>query len=265
MEEKFISFKTCCNTGDVIYSLPGIKQVCLNNNAKANYFIHIDQTGHYYPGAEHPYGNKMQTNYSFDMIAPLMFEQYYISDVKRWNGENILVDLDEIRNMQIGMPNGNISRWYFARWPDMTTDLSKPWIKASGLNHHLDGKILINRTSRYHGGWINYFFLKKYQDRLVFVGLESEAVDFMKEWGFDFGYLKVNNFLELANAMASCKFFIGNQSTCFAIAEAMKIPRALEVCPWALNVIPAGGDAFDYHHQGQMEMIINYLDTKKWT
>ena len=46
--------------------------------------------------------------------------------------------------------------------------------------------------------------------------------------------------LELARAIAGAKFFIGNQSFFFAVAEALKVKRALEVCYQTPNVIVEG-------------------------
>ena len=39
------------------------------------------------------------------------------------------------------------------------------------------------------------------------------------------------------------KAFVSNQCGLFSIAEALKVPRCLEVCLFAPNVLPQGGEA----------------------
>jgi hypothetical protein len=73
----------------------------------------------------------------------------------------------------------------------------------------------------------------------------------------------VSNFLELARVIAGCKFFIGNQSFPFAVAEGLKVPRALELCFECPNVIPEGPQAYDFLYQPQFEKIVRELDSKK--
>ncbi|MEK7224455.1 MAG: hypothetical protein AAB221_02085, partial [Bacteroidota bacterium] len=60
--------------------------------------------------------------------------------------------------------------------------------------------------------------------------------------------------------IAGCKFFIGNQSFPFALAEALKVKRALELCFECPNVIPEGENAYDFVYQPQFEKIVRQLD-----
>lgn len=259
---KTISFKSSGLSGDVITYLAGIKQVCNDMNAKADIYLWLDQNGFLYHGASHPYGGKMLNQYAFDMLRPLIEEQLYVNSVNVWKGETIHVDLDKIREVQSGMPYGSLARWIFYKYPDMTCDLSEPWIKVyeTDLNTKTKDKILINRTSRYNNGWLNYFFMEKYKDRMVFCGLPDEHEKFQKDWCFELPLLEVRHFYELAFAIASCKFFIGNQSMCFAIAEALKVPRILEVCDFAPNVIPIGKHAYDVRFQEALTFLVDKLD-----
>ena len=59
-------------------------------------------------------------------------------------------------------------------------------------------------------------------------------------------YIEVKDALEMARIIRSAKFFLGNQTFAFALAEAMKIPRALEVFEPIPNVLPQGKGANDY-------------------
>jgi hypothetical protein len=70
---------------------------------------------------------------------------------------------------------------------------------------------------------------------------------------------KFNNFKELAVYLKSCKFFLGNQSFCYQLAESMKIPRLLELSPVLPNVIPNGKDGYDFYHQQALEYYLEKL------
>jgi len=223
----------------------------------------------------HPYGSSMMNQYAFDMVRPLLLAQPYIESVEVWTGQQCYVDLDAHRTRQLGLPYGSIHRWIGYLHPDMQTDLSKPWIhinrydnKSASLIYRLeeetdrvrDNYILINRTTRYNNQWLTYFSLEKYKDRLLFAGLPDEHEKFQKDWNFELPLLKVKDFYELAVAIKSCKFFIGNQSMCYAIAEGLKVPRILEVCDFAPNVIPHGENAYDMRLPGTLEYLVSKLD-----
>jgi hypothetical protein len=51
----------------------------------------------------------------------------------------------------------------------------------------------------------------------------------------------------MAQIISSCKLFIGNQSSSYAIAEQLKVPRLLEVFNQCPNVIPIGGEGYGYY------------------
>lgn len=257
--QKTISFKTSGLSGDIIHYLAGIKQVCNENQAKADIFVWLDQVGFLYDGAQHPYGGKMMNQYAFDMMKPLVESQGYVNLFQVWSGQEIQVDLDKIREVKIMMPYGSLSRWIFYKYPDMTAPLHEPWLDLNNVQYQ-SNDILINRTSRYRNPYISYFFLERYRPFLKFVGLEEEHKQFQDEWKFELPYIRVDNFYELADAISDCKFFIGNQSMCFAIAEALKVPRILEVCQFAPNVIPTGPGAYDFTAQEALTYLVDRLN-----
>ena len=86
--------------------------------------------------------------------------------------------------------------------------------------------VLVNRTYRYKNININYKFLSKYRN-IIFVGLENEYKEFVKDVPCDF--ITCKDFLEMAQIIAGCKFFIGNQSSPLAIAQALDVPRLGEL------------------------------------
>jgi hypothetical protein len=274
---KNLTFKTSIFSGDIIYALAGIKHVCDQRLMKAELYLWLGRAWKdSVDGQSHPYGINQ---YAFDMMKPLVESQPYMAGMRLFNGEKVAVDLDDLRTLNITtMPHGSITRWPGMIWPDMQPDASKPWIELDDfkLGNSLDkfwkshkypevsvfgDTIIINRTSRWRNPMIHYWFLRDYKDKLVFAGLPEEHQAFCKEWELDIPLLKVANFLELAIALRSCRYFIGNQSMCFALAEAMKIPRLLEVCPYAPNVIPCGEHGYDFLHQFALEWMVKDVES----
>lgn len=261
---KTISFKFSGFSGDVIHYLAGIRKVCMDLDRKAIIFIWLDRQGIPYEGAHHPYEGKMINRYAFDMLRPLLLRQPYVHDVLIFEGEPIQIDMDKIREAQLGMPYGNLQHWLGMRFSDMQPNLAERWLMANPLltyphfnSRQVSQSIIINRTARYQNELISYYFLKDYQN-LIFAGMEGEYWNFRHQWGLHhMAYLKVSDFLELASVIARCKFFIGNQSMCFAIAEALKVPRILEVCPFAPNVHPVGDSAHYFKFQ---EGLVYWVD-----
>lgn len=263
---KNYSFKISVFSGDIVYLLAAIRHVCIQKQTKAVIYVWLNRPwADSVEGQKHPYGvNK----YALDMMKPLVESQDYIACFKEWEGEKVTCDLDDIRHKTHStMPHGSIMRWAGQIWPDMQPDVSKAWINLDGLEgaelllrgdmyEKCKGKILINRTGRWRNDHIHYWFLREYQEHLMFVGLPEEHEAFCKEWELSIPKLDVVDFLDLAIAIRSCRYFIGNQSLCFALAEAMKVPRLLEVCRYAPNVIPSGAGGYDFLHQFALEWFV---------
>lgn len=259
MDNKLL-FKHGCFSGDLIYALAGIKSICVNNDKKAIIYQWLDQQGMLYQGAEHPYGHSMMNQYAFDMLKPLLESQDYIESFNVWKGEKVMVDLDMLRQVKSHMPYGNIVTWLAMVFAEMRPEYWKPWIELPDMiNKATQGMILINRTSRYQGQWIDYFFLKEYKERLMFVGTPDEHKKFCMDWDLDIPHYIVNDFLELAVAIKSCKLFLGNQSMCFAIAEAIKVPRLLEICDFAPNVHPCGEGGYYFRVEEPLKHYMKQL------
>lgn len=124
---------------------------------------------------------------------------------------------------------------------------------------HCFNKIIINRTERYQNPYIDFNFLKQYADILVFVGTPQEYNIFCQQWSIEPAYLHVENFLELGWALSVCKFFVGNQSFCWHLADGMKILRILEVCTQYPNTFPTGANGHSFVTQNALEYQFNQL------
>jgi len=124
-------------------------------------------------------------------------------------------------------------------------------------------QIVLNFTERYRNHSINYFFLKKYQDNLIFAGTKKEHESFCINWELEMPRLEIKNFLDLAYVIRDCKFFLGCQSFCWNLAEAMKTPRILEICQYAPNCQPfIGEDSYGFLHQVGVEYYVEKLMNK---
>lgn len=263
-DENFIRVKTSSPAGDLISYLAGLKKLSKDKGKKIIIYQRLNLIGIGFVGAKHPFQDKdgydiCMPQSMFDMLYPLIKSQDYIEDFIVYNGQEIEMDMDKCRmEIYTNQPHGSLNRWFFHVYPEMNCDLSKEWISVSSGTLHMD-KIIINITDRYRNYIINYFFLKKYQDKILFAGTQDEYNRFCEQWGVDVKYLEVNNFLELAIAIKSCKFFLGNQSFCFQLAESMKVPRILEISPHLPNVIPIGENAYDFYHQSELEYYFEKL------
>jgi len=252
----FITFKTSSPAGDLISFLAGIKQLWHQTGKKAVIYQRIGMIGSSYLGSVHPFETKdgepvCMNEYMFDMLRPLIKSQPYIEDFRKYKGEDVIFDFDLIRQDRFtNQPNGSLNRWYSYVFPEMTSDLSKKWIEIpETISNLYSDKGIINFTQRHRNPIITYHFLKQYQHKLAFAGLQKERDLFCREWDLEIPLLQVDNFYELAKIISGSKFFLGCQSFCFQLAEATKTPRILECFPLNPNVIPIGEKAYDFYNQ----------------
>ncbi|MEO7394841.1 MAG: hypothetical protein ABIU11_07830 [Chitinophagaceae bacterium] len=245
-------FKHSGNAGDLIYSLPVVKALAMGQ--ETHYHLNLGQRGNY-GKKPHPLQGVMLNEKMYRMLLPLLSVQDYISSCSVYNEEYIDYDMDLIRSYPFPTSRGNISRWYCYLFA-ITVDLSKPWLTVqpdNSWNEH----IVIARSQRYNAPAISYNFLNKYKKKL-FVGVEEEWREIKKMLpGIEFH--PVNDFLQLASVIAGSKLFIGNQSFPFSLAEAMKVPRLLEVYHLCPNVNVEGEGANDFCYQPQFEKMVEKL------
>ena len=75
--------------------------------------------------------------------------------------------------------------------------------------------------------------------------------------------LYVTRILELKTSLIkSSKFFIGNQSIAYPMAEALKVPRLLEAEPSFPVVQPIGKNSYDFYYQPHFEKFVKILSKK---
>lgn len=240
-----ISIKFSLPIGDFWYACAGIKQMC--SKVKADIYMGLDVSAKFLDGTR-----PCLTRQTYEMAKTLIQAQPWCNSVQEYTGQSIDVDLDRTQ-LDPGiklpcMPYHSITHWYGYLFPLMSGDFSLPWIETGDSDQFKD-HLIINRTARYRNESIDYSFLNAYSDRMYFVGLPDECIRFNQETGLSIPYLRVRDFYSLAAIIKSCRVFLGNQSMCFALAEAMKTPRILEVCHYAPNVIPEGPNGEDFVYQ----------------
>jgi len=237
--------------GDIIYALPSMRKASRIHGQKIQLALCIDQPAQY--NESHPLGAVMLNRTVAEMSVPLFNSLDFIGEVLITSDRvktDYNFDLFRTVNRQY---TGHISKWVTYVYPELTCDLSEPIYIGPYEKHD---KIVFNRTQRYHGNNFDYLSIREYAPQMVFVGLESEYNIIRKKLpGMEYHHVK--DFLELAMFIRGSKFFVGNQSMAFALAEIMKVPRCVEVCRGAHNVIPTGANGYEAWTIGNLKQILD--------
>ena len=251
---KEINFLHSGHCGDLIYSFAVIKKLSFTH--KCNFYVGLNKTNKSYY-KNHPSGNIFINERMLNLLLPLLEKQSFLNLAKKHENEKIDVNLDLFRELPINYIF-NSPRWYFQITGEQV-DLSLPYMDAE-KHPEVKDKIIIHRTFRFRNEFINYKFLKDSKE-LLFIGLEDEFNDLKKDVP-NLELYRPKDFYEVAQLIKSCKFFIGNMSVFYPIAEALKVPRLLEACPDFPVVQPVGNDAYDFYFQPHFEKWFNFLDDK---
>jgi hypothetical protein len=245
------------HAGDIIYALATIKRLKELTGAKINLYFRLGVPANLPNYSSHPVGGQMLNKKMADMLIPLVRGQKYVSSCEVYNGQEVHIDLDYFRAGVIPQNKGNIARWsgYIT---GVNPQLYLNWLEVNPNNAFAE-TILISRSLRYQNTSISHKFLLKY-DNVKFVGVAEEYEDIKKILP-DIEWVQVNTFLELAQMIKGCKFFIGNQSFPFSLAEAMKVPRILEIPFDVINVVPEGENAYDFIFQEHFESLVELLSS----
>jgi len=228
------------NAGDLIYSLPAMRKAAEIKGEKVHLYLHINVVAKY-GNMAHPMGNVQMNRKMAEMLIPLLMSTDFIGKCEiTEDAQQVDYNFDLFRKFH--NYTGHISQWYFHIYPELTCDLSVP-VNFDLQPGNVAFDIVLNRTARYHNPTFDYSILKPYQDRITFVGLPDEFRVISAKLP-NIKHYPVNDFYHLAQVIAASNLFIGNQSMAFAIAEQMKHPRVVEICPTAHNVIPTGQNGF---------------------
>lgn len=246
-----VMFKHSGNAGDIIYALPAIKALCQGRLARL--FLKLEVPVNGWSETQHPLG---RSGLTWDMVAklkPLLEHQPWVASVQVHAGETVDYDLDIFRQApSIRWESGGLSRWYFWLFA-VHADLSRAWLELRSPPP-ASGKIVLARSARYRNPNLDYAFLRELGD-IDFVGTRDEYAE-MRKCVPQLQHAECADFLQLAGCIQSARFFIGNQSFPYSLAEALKVPRILEVCPECSNVVPAGDRAAEAFFQPHFERLV---------
>jgi hypothetical protein len=251
-DKEVVNFCHHGHLGDVIYSIPCM--LALSKGKPINLFLNTKVKNTYHGSLKHHSVQNISVG-SLQFLKPLIEAQLDFLVCKALENESYDYNLNNIHLFPFNLKVGNIVRWYFLTY-GVNYDTTKPWLNVKP-NETFKDSILIARSFRYRSPGIDYSFLSKY-DNLNFIGLQDEYED-MKLAIPNLQHLKVTSALELAECIAGCKLFIGNQSFPFAVAEAIKVKRVLEVDFLTPNVMVDGPNGFDFCYQPQFEKIVKNI------
>jgi len=265
----YIRVKHSFNAGDLITVMAGLRQMSQDKGVKVKLFQRLDLPAFYYDGQINATTDKdgqsvcMNEN-MFYKLKPLIESQDYIESFEVWEGQDVHLNFDVTRDSRATpMPNGTLYSWNESIFPEAATDLSIPWLNVDNNSIKRDyykDKIIINRTQRYINPYIDYYFLKDYEDVVLFSGTDDEHTAFCSQWNLNLKKLEVNNFYHLAQIISWSKFGIYNQSMNFHIADALKAPRILELCGQFPNTFITGANGFQFYKGEAMRFYFNKLN-----
>jgi hypothetical protein len=258
------------NIGDTLAALPALRQYYRLTSIKPILYLVKDHPAIYADGLTHPTKNSEGLEVSLnqqvcELLKPLVEAQDYIEEVRiisthDYENHDIHINLSEIRNTYVGCPNFDLRRWYFYVFPDLACNLFEQYIFVDDSEKDLaKGKIIISRSERYQNESIDYSFLKKYEDDILFCGTMREYNNFTMNFNLEIKKLVIKDFYEYAQALKQCKFHLSNQTMAFQISQGLQIPRIVELCSYAPNVIPTGEKAYDFFAQTALEYYVREL------
>jgi hypothetical protein len=245
------------NIGDVIFSCLFLKAFWQQTGKKIDLHLKTDVPVVY--EVKHPLKNILMNQTMANMLVPLLKRQSYIANVIV--GPELLEKstfmLDDFRELPISYRCGLIQGW-FQFCTDIWLNVFEPWIEAKKMPEYAD-RIVVSRTARLRSHYIDYGFLKKYQNQMLFIGLPEEFEQFRKESKFDCQHLTAPDFEMTANILHSSRLFIGNQGFLSTLAEGIKCPRVLESNSMAPNNFPMSSNGRIAIFQEQFERFIESM------
>ena len=240
-----LNFLHSGHLGDVIYALPILKE--LSKTHKCNLYLQENKPlEEYYH--KHPAGNVFLNSKLVNWLIPLLEKQKYIHKVEKFSHQIIDINFDEYRNMPVDFSWLSF-RWFF-QLTGIHADIENSWLEIES-HKTLRKKIVIVRSFRARNYFIDYSFLKNYNE-LLFIGLKEEYEDLKKQVP-NLEFYVCKDFLEMAQIIKESKFFLGNQSFAYALAEGLKVPRLLEANPDFPVVHPVGKNGKDFYFQEDFE------------
>ncbi len=269
--EDFFTVKHSFKAGDVVCLMPGLQHIYRERGRKIRLYQRLNLPQFYDEQNKVFVADKeisCMTQKTFDLLKPLIEGQEYIESFRVWQGEETHLNIDLSRDSKsVPLPAGLIHNWAWSLCPELSCDLSIPWIKSNPLSYcnttdgirTLKDMVIVNRTDRYINPYIAYYFLQKYQDKVIFSGLPDEYKLFCDEWKLQIPLLITDDFAELARVIDCAKGFLGSASLNWHLADAQKTNRILELSAQYPNTFPTGANGHGFYHQRSLEFYFDRM------
>lgn len=220
----------CGDYGDVIYAMPllkSLKRVNLYFQDRNSICKRILERLH--------------------VLQPLLESQGYILTAKPHEGESIHWNAGDFRQYHNYEQSLAVSHWLHYKGqkhlPRVTVDLKEPWLEGIVPSPVSKGRVVIHRSPRYHNVYFQWKLVVQHYPDALFLGTPDEHKRFTEEFGY-IEHVPTENLLQMAEIITGSSLFMGNQSVGLAIAEGLKHPRAVELCPWQPDVLIGGGEVY---------------------
>jgi hypothetical protein len=261
MRRDYLNVSHAGHSGDIVYSLAFLRSYAFATGRAINFSVIKNLKARFAEGMKHPNGEYLMSEISYRFLEPLLSFQNYIGNVEFTDIERLPANslrLDSYRDVKgIDLSKGNIASYLRKIFP-FEIDLHNPFLSSPSARLP-SSSIVCGFSKRYRNVSIDYSFLSEVPN-LFFVGLPDEYLSFKQRARLDsIRYIETKNAIELASIIKQSSLFLGNQSLSFAIAEGLKVRRALELCEICPNVIPTGSGAFEFIHELSIRQILARL------
>lgn len=250
---KTISASHGGHSGDIVYGLALARHLALASSCLVDLYISSDRPTQLMPGMQHPNGQYLMSPAAFEFIQPLLELQPYIRRALFVPDAEIpagAIRLDPYRFAEgMNLHAGNIPN-YASTLYGISLDVSEAWLSTRPVKP--SAAVTVAMSKRYRNASMDYSFLANVEE-VRFVGLPDEYEDFKRRHRLpNLTHHECASAIELAETIRSSKVFLGNQSMPFAVAEGLKVKRAVEIFELYPNVLPTGSGAGAFIYQGAL-------------
>lgn len=242
------------NIGDVVIACVFLKSYWQQTGRPIKLHLQTDVPAHYI--FDHPLKDIYLNKQMAEQLVPVLLAQPYIAEVTIGSHlpKKVNLPLDAFRSLPIDLRCSLVQGWY-QLCSDIWLNVYEPWITAKKLPEY-QNTIVMSRTARLRSDYIDYKFLSRFSDNLLFLGLPEECNRFREETGIDCQYLTVESFDLMINIINSCRLFVGNQGFAYTLAESVKCPRVLESNSFSPNNYPMSANGRIAIFQEQFEKFV---------
>ena len=231
--EKTISFLHSGDMGDIIASLPTVKEICERENAKA--ILYLDTSGGMLSNDDEELDNVIRTQTNnrglkfndagYEFLAPLLSVQDYIGKVEKYSGPHLChIDCNlnafrkAFRDKQTIIKTNQNLMYLHQVSCGLEFGYKGPWLKVPNDDGTLMYDTVLARTSRYQSAHV---FFAAHENRLKqahFIGTDFEYALWENTFGFKPVRHNVKNALEAAVTISKSHYFLSNGTLFYWIA-----------------------------------------------